>query len=435
MNIKKNEILKTVFKFVMIYVIAIISGIVLLMAVYSIPTKQMTENVVCSEEMLSDEGDYPEMVDGYKCTQLDNYTDKIMLGSAIYEGNESVIEKVIEVYRYGFGDEADTRTEYSWYWHGYLVILKPLLFIMSYADIRMLNYVVSAVLIFWLFLSTIKRDDENKKLLIPFFTAILVLNPLAIGSSIQFSTVWYVALGELLWLTNSKKAYGNSRTIKIFKSETDNDFKKRQISIITSFFCSGIILAYVDLLTYPVVAFGLPLVAVIYYEQRMNTSLKDVLIIMFECFISFFAGYATMLAGKWIIGFVILHNNSWASAKAHMLERVSGTGMMEDIHRIDAVIRNFGVLYTKPFVLIALALLMAFIVMIVLGKKKFIAPWKAFIVSIPYFLTALFPIAWYLILANHSHAHYFFTYRDLAVVVCSVMMIAGMITENKKGNR
>ena len=56
----------------------------------------MKENVARSSAIFDYEGVYPQLVQGYKSSQLDNCTDAIMLGTAIYPGKgEGYIERAI----------------------------------------------------------------------------------------------------------------------------------------------------------------------------------------------------------------------------------------------------------------------------------------------------------------------------------------------------
>ena len=53
--------------------------------------------------------------------------------------------------------------------------------------------------------------------------------------------------------------------------------------------------------------------------------------------------------------------------------------------------------------------------------------------NIPYLLIFLIPFVWYCVLANHSYIHVFFTYRDLAVAVCSLECLClGIYPENEQ---
>ncbi|MCR5102395.1 MAG: hypothetical protein K6B41_13680, partial [Butyrivibrio sp.] len=61
--------------------------------VYMLPTNPMKKHLAESIDSLSKEGNYYQVFDSYKSTQLDNYTDSLMYMNAIYDGDESAFEK------------------------------------------------------------------------------------------------------------------------------------------------------------------------------------------------------------------------------------------------------------------------------------------------------------------------------------------------------
>ena len=104
------------------------------------------------------ERNYP-MMDGTEATQLDNWTDSLMLLNALFE-KEGTRTLEQDVYQPGYESGNPTEsfilyedgkkplytTSYSRYWHGYLVILKPLLTVMGYLGIRGLNRILQTLL-------------------------------------------------------------------------------------------------------------------------------------------------------------------------------------------------------------------------------------------------------------------------------------------------
>lgn len=147
-------------KFVAFLTAGWLLGLISLTLVYLLPTERMEQNVKSSMDIFYTESVYPQQVSGYKATQLDNETDAIMLLGAIYDGgNYSAIKQAMRAARVDISDvpskcnvlikyawenqEPDSVSEYSRYWHGYMLWLKPLLLFFDYADIRMLNNDVS----------------------------------------------------------------------------------------------------------------------------------------------------------------------------------------------------------------------------------------------------------------------------------------------------
>lgn len=88
---------------------------ILLTVAYSIPNDWISDNILASLKMLSDEGDYPSLNSGMKrATRLDNYSDRVMITTSNGDVGKSPLENAL--YTNG----------YSRYWHGYQILLRPL---------------------------------------------------------------------------------------------------------------------------------------------------------------------------------------------------------------------------------------------------------------------------------------------------------------------
>ena len=94
-----NKILST-FKFVTTRIIlAAMVAVVLMVLTYSIPTEKIKDNVIQSATTFEIEGTYPVLSSSFT-SQLDNWTDSIILLESSYEGEYSVLEKALINYRY-----------------------------------------------------------------------------------------------------------------------------------------------------------------------------------------------------------------------------------------------------------------------------------------------------------------------------------------------
>ena len=164
--VKCPNLLKQWGKLMLIVLLSIVLGITALTAVYCIPVDAINENIRESAALFEKEGVYPTL--DYKITsQLDNFTDALMLRNAGYRITESPLVEAALVNRLECVDAvtpvesliAETSNaqremeivSYSHYWHGYLVILKPLLTVFNYAQLRTINTVVQYALIVVLF--------------------------------------------------------------------------------------------------------------------------------------------------------------------------------------------------------------------------------------------------------------------------------------------
>ena len=82
----------------------IVLGTLLLFWAYLLPTGRMKSHIAESDETFNYEGIYPMIIHGYKCTQLDNYTDGLMYTTAIYPGSGDTLRDMLENPRIEYDD-------------------------------------------------------------------------------------------------------------------------------------------------------------------------------------------------------------------------------------------------------------------------------------------------------------------------------------------
>ena len=334
-------------KYVAALCVSIIIGILILIAVYTLPVKNMKANVARSSEIFNYEGIYPQLVNGYKYMQLDNFTDSIMLGAAIYDGVEGTINKA--VYNYhpdsaqlspelaltNYANEVPAyeyfQVSYERYWHGYLVPLKLFLLVFDYADIRVLNFFMQNLLLFAVL--KLLHNIQLEQYIPAFLITIFVINPMTAAVSLQFSSVYYMMLLSviyLLWLVWKGKA------------------EEERINFL--FFITGVLTAYLDFLTYPFVPCGILMVLyiIINKDNIRMTSVKALL----QKALLWGLGYGGMWSGKWLAGSILMKRNMFAGALNQVAFRASLGSMTEaEYSRLDAVVNNISVFMKWPFLL------------------------------------------------------------------------------------
>ncbi len=409
--------MRSVIKMMVILLTGMIIGTLCICAVYLLPVEQMQENVRKSLEAFMAEGENPFVLEGYKGSSLDNYTDAIMLGSAVYgEDHGSLPERAMRVSRasgvedapmeslalYLKGEKTEEHTEYARYWHGYLVILKPLLSFFDYMQIRGINGVFILCIIIWIVLELLRK--KMWKGVIAYLLAVFSMFPMAIPYSLQFSTVFYI--GNIALLLVVKK---NSEWVK----------KNHYLYF---FEIVGMCTSYFDFLTYPLFTFGMPMVMCLILNKEVQYRKKLQFII--NNGIAWGFGYGIMWAGKWLIGSLLTGENLLDSALGVVTFRMSGQAYEEKLNRVMAVLRN-GYIYFN-FIGIALAVLViVWIIVFIYRKHRKVKGMEL----LPLGLVACMPVLWYLTMANHSYIHYWYTFRALAVSVFALTMIPEYIKE------
>ena len=82
----------------------ITAGVLLLTAVCLLPTNRMKSHIADSDELFNYEGIYPQIISGYKSSQLDNYTDGLMYATAIHPGSGNPLKDAMRNARYEYED-------------------------------------------------------------------------------------------------------------------------------------------------------------------------------------------------------------------------------------------------------------------------------------------------------------------------------------------
>ena len=256
------KFLKISAKLCLMLLASLFAGIFLLWCVFLLPDRLTQTHAARSAETFSYEGIGAAV--GYTyADQLDNWTDALMIGNACYQKEDaSALNRAAAAYRpdYQNGDpitslDAYVKAEedvgsiaYPRYWHGYLVALRPLLMVTDYLGIRSINTVFFAVTILLLVLVIIKR--KQYQLFLPLGITILFLRPLAIIHSLQLSTVFYPTMLSVIVCIYFQK------------------WMCREGHFLYLFLMNGIVIAYADLLTYPVASLGVLLTVFMMIQEK-----------------------------------------------------------------------------------------------------------------------------------------------------------------------
>ena len=408
--------------------LAVAAGTLLLVLVYLLPTEPIDSNVKKSAPIIREEDSYA-IISMLFFSRLDNYTDSIMMLEAANDSPGSVLEKAMNVPRgaidgkdppnsltghYCDGIEYDSIRGYPRYWHGYLVFLKPILTVMDYSNIRILNGACQLLVLIWLCIVIGKRGYQRAML--PVVLMYLMLRPVGLSKSMQFSSCYYVLMfGSLAVLYAGGRIQGRS--------------------MVPVFLNIGIATAFFDFLTYPIATFGVPAAFFLLLgkadtaEKKLSGLVKNGL--------GWCVGYGGMWAMKWVLAGALTGRNVVADAVNTFAVRSSNavnwsTGV-EIVSPLSCVINNITWFFTTPC-----SVLILFLVFFLLcrGKRKDSFSTQAAPVFFPFFLLSFAPAVWYAFAVNHSIMHGWFTYRACVVMLLSLLFGATQVVEGpdvKKG--
>ena len=83
--------IKNVTWLILYLIVAVILGTLLMIGVYRLPTEKIILHVKESEDIYAFDGQRPNWTPGLKYGQLDNYTDSIMLRTAMFSDDNSAV--------------------------------------------------------------------------------------------------------------------------------------------------------------------------------------------------------------------------------------------------------------------------------------------------------------------------------------------------------
>lgn len=401
----------------------IILGLALILGVFLLPTEPMFNNAKESGAVFDESTMYPEMIPGYSGSMLDNFTDALMISNAITDIDAPLADRAMSVYRprivgetnsisalkgYLETGEYEATGTYARYWHGYLVTLKPMLMMFDYGQIRIINIALFALLGLAVLLLIWKKTSLKYSL--GFLAAMLFIMPIAIPFSLQFSTIMYITLFALLgMLIFHEKLNKNNRYIYFFLAV-------------------GMITSYMDYLTYPLAALGVPMVLLMLLCSEETLKQKITKIILLS--VCFGVGYIGMWGAKWVVGSLLTGKDIIADALSTMDARTGmETAADGTITLFDVFAKNLKMIGELPFVLIALATLITETVLIATKGIEF----KKIITSaIPFLIIAVMPFAWQIVASNHSYEHAWFTYRAYLITAFALITMLSSAFELKQ---
>ena len=394
-------------------------GTLLLVLVFCIPTGKMKENVSISvEDMIRDASQVPDSdLARYVWGNRETYTDAIMVQNAIENiPGKSVFEHAMWVYHTDLEEEIWTPEaslkafcsdegigqaylhEYSRYWHGYLVYLKPLLLVFSWSQIVTLGIIVQVLLMAAVLFFSIRKGNPGVG--IAMLLGFLFMKPILVLSSLTMSVCWIITLIFMLVMLlkhaglEEKKAYPEV------------------------FLMAGILTSYFDFLTYPVVTLGFPLCAYFLMEKEGNIKRNLQKVIGYS--VCWGTGYAGMWALKWIIADITLHTGTIKDALWSIIGRTEAIGgrprMNGGWYVIGLNLQEYGWVFypIAAAVLAAAALAVILIAARRMQAKQVAAQLAAF------GLIFCIPFAWIIVVQHHSALHARFTFRIISVAALAV---------------
>lgn len=380
-------------KLLAMIVAGVLLGAILITLVYCIPVNQT--NAQKSIDSLEGEGWYPSATQlkssldtyfhSYLPGVLDGATDGLMLEKATrqIEGNPLW--------------EAMNMEGYTYYWHGYVVILRVLLLFMDYEQFRFLNCILQLMMMF--FVGHFIWEKKGQRYALALLTSYFLMMPMAMFLSLQFSWIFYIAMALSLLICYRHTWFTEKRIPYIFV-------------------IAGMLTSFLDLLTYPLYTWAFPLLLLILLSEDGQKALNYVKTVVVSG-LGWILGYAGMWFGKWALAGWIVHRNVIQEAWKEVLFRSGSEESLNLIARLEALYDNWKH-YEYPLYTALLAIWLTwFIYKSLNGKTQIVRQEK----NGAYLLITLSSFVWYFVLANHTLGHHFFTYRIWGVAITGILFL------------
>lgn len=399
-------------------------GFALLLAAFALPTEPMREHAYASRDVFAREGSYPMVRTLGVDTKLDNFTDSMMLIHAGYQAPETtLLQRTLNVYRpFPHGNSSPvgvyaeslaaptpaSESNYGRYWHGYLAVLKPMLSIFTYEQLRAFNAVWVAALA--LTVAVLMWRRALRRYILPFAVTVLLFDPVATAMNMFYTQVYAVTMLACIAILAGW-----------------NWLRAREGRLLLLFTLTGCLTSYLDLLTCPLVSFGIPCALCLCLAE---TDWKGGLKLALTALICWGVGYGGMWAGKWLLS-ALLGGEDIGLLETLRL-RSSAMGAPDTLGAVALIVKRLLVHLRVPMLAVALLLALALAVLFLrrspLEKLKSLEwlPWAAL---------CLLPFFWIAFTQNHSYIHRWFVYRLLAICVFGGLCMLARLAEKRPAPR
>lgn len=442
---------KNILKNILVFLITLIICMGALLLVCQIPQSAIHEKSTEASEYFTSHDKYPEVIDGFESTYIDNYADCMLLDVIYNVDEDNTFYSMIEAPYYRIeGNPADEdyasavidgkapNNEYSRYWHGSQVFVRPLLTMMSITGVRLAMFCIFAALNVWLAALLIKR-----RLIAPaviYFASLLIVGGWMTAFSLSYVMPFIVMTASCIALC-----------MVMNRCAGEENLANRDKHLTYIFVVSGAVTCFLDFLTAETLSFTIPfLLFMLICRHKQNQdaaydgslSFKEDLKRMIKWGVAWLASYAAMFAVKWGLVYLIVGKSAFVNALESAAFRIDGEAgvnladpgaAITDSMRITvALVRNLSCLFpVKQDLTIGCIFGVSICVLIVLAIILYLFRGErvdgGFIGIL--LIIACLPYLRYIVLSNHASMHFFFTYR--AQMACIMALIGIMAYQLK----
>lgn len=419
--------MKHIIKYILIFFITVSVLCFLLILATKIPKKMIVDNLKESAEYYENKLGIHEKEFGFKKEKLHYYADSILLNIMFYLDSDNAIKSIMKAnyYKVTWNDtnidfinaikfEKQANNGYVRYWHGSLIMLKPLMLIFNIEQIYLLNIIIYWILFIILIVLLLKK---YKLLALVFFITSIMVTLYATPYCLEYIwTVLIMLVVSIISILIEKK--GNKKLYILY-------------------FVTGIITCFLDFLTTELLTILIPIIFVILigYKENRLTNLKQSLKFVVVSSLLWLLGYTLMWFTKWILASIILDINAFEEVKSNAMLRINWN-FKKDLNiivYIQMLLKNIQEIYPlnklssdMKLITIGAGILEIIIILRLINKYVFKdnkkikeKEW----INIVLIIIAILPYVRFCFLANHSLKHSFFTYRAQLPSLMAIIFI------------
>ena len=404
---------------------ALLLGLLLLSTL--VPRQAIRPQMQKSAEYLCEGELFGEAVEGISSSRIDRYADSILLGIAFQFDRENALRSVMEdsYYRQPYQNENENlrdavekdlpgNQQYLRYWHGSAGIVRVLMAFLTLPQIYLWHGILMGLLALGLLFRLIRR-----KAWIP---------AAGILAGLVGSACWLVPLSlEYTWVFLILLVQMHLVLMKSFPA----DWTRRCMF----FLVSGILTNYLDFLTCETLTLLAPLLLLLWLghsEGREAAPWKT----LAKAAGIWLAGYTGMYLLKWGLAAIVMGENVFPLVTASLEKRTIGTPTTGfQLYWLEAPLKNLLNLFPMNYNVVGI--LAGCLLAAVAAYLGYVHHRKRFDrqLVVQYAVIGLIPYVRYLVLANHSFNHVFFTFRAQLATLLAAVLILGEVTGWGTGKR
>ena len=316
--------------------------------------------------------------------------------------NEETDEEVVN-YEYEpiseFGDFLNGKIHYSLnyarYWHGYLILYRPLLTQFNISQIRTL-LLITYILLFIGFIYLVNKRFGKINAII-FGASLICTGYFSASYSLESSPIFLVTMISSIILL---KRIDKIKNFSIY------------------IFVVACVANFVDYLTVPLISLGIPIGLYLIKLLEEGKDYKYCLKFLIRNSIIWFLGYSCTWISKWILYDITIGGT----------ESIIAVGFRQSFYRMERI--NYTVSDSDKYIF--------YTIINIIGKASLYSLITACIIlkinkfkiinnnsnkkCIIFLLLAIYPVVWYFILANHTVMHNYFTYRQSLLFMLGILL-------------